>query len=171
MNKLKHLNKILYFICKIILWGIGAFASIIIMIILFLYICEWVWPEMLGSYDLGNKIYLLDWDEGTKIIVRGTSIHGKTCYGGSYLIPTYENACDSLGNFAEYVVDAKSDNKWIIVKTDNKLNHTSKYYIMNKKFDSEKINEEKILQKYVWEFKDSTEFADRCKQEGIQIKW
>ena len=43
------------------------------------------------------------------MIVLGSNMYGKTCYGGSQLIPTYENQYDSLGHFAEYVIDAKAD--------------------------------------------------------------
>ena len=62
---------------------------------------------------------MLEGDKTTKTIVYGTSIKGKTCYSGEPLIPTYDNQYDSIGNFAEYVVDAKADDNWIIAKTDH----------------------------------------------------
>ena len=115
MKVYKSTDRIIHFLGKGILYIIGCLLTV--------YICftatEWFWPELNGSYSLGNGIYMLEWDGGGKIIVNGTSIEGNTCYGGESLIPTYENGYDSLGHFAEYVVDAKADDSWIIVKTNN----------------------------------------------------
>ena len=114
---------------------------------------------------------MLEGDKTTKTIVYGTSIKGKTCYSGEPLIPTYENQYDSLGNFAEYVVDAKADDNWIIAKTDNKLNHRRRYYIINKQHDIETLDAKEIIEKYITNFTDSCEFANKCFSNGIRIKW
>lgn len=105
------------------------------------------------------------------MIVKGSIIRGNTCYGGSLLIPTYENRYDSVGNYAEYVVDAKADDNWIIAKTDNKLNHRRKYYIINKQHDIETSDAKEIVARDITSFTDSCEFAEKCFSNGISIKW
>ncbi|MBR1654935.1 MAG: hypothetical protein IJ698_00745 [Prevotella sp.] len=89
----------------------------------FFYLTDWIWPEFNGSHSLGNNIYMVEWDGGGRMIVKGTNIKGNACYGGERLIPTYVNQYDSIGNVSEYVVDAKADDKWVIVKTDNRSTH------------------------------------------------
>ena len=133
--------------------------------------CEWIWPEFEGSYNLGNGIYMLEWERGGRIIVKGSFIRGRTCYGGSLLIPTDESQFDSACNFAEYVIDAKFDNNWIIAKTGNYSNGENKYYIVDKSFDSEKTSEEDIIKNYILDFSDSLTFAEACHLKGIKIKW
>ena len=144
---------------------------LVVFAILFMYSCEWVWPESCGSYNLGNGIYMMEWDGGGRVIVKGTNNRGKTCYGGSYLIPTYESGYDSAGNFAEYVIDAKYDNNWIIAKTGNYINGENKYYIVDKSFDLEKTSEEDIVKNYIFDYSDSLTFAEACHVKGINIKW
>ena len=150
----------LYWIMGMLLLAIG-----------FLYISEWIWPEFGGSYNLGNGIYMMEWDGGGRVIVKGSYIRGRTCYGGSQLIPTYESGYDSAGNFAEYVIDAKYDNNWIIAKTGNYSNGENKYYIVDKSFDIEKTSEEDIVENYIFDFTDSLSFANVCHQKGIKLKW
>ncbi len=90
---------------------------------------------------------MLDWDGGGRIIVRGTSIEGNTCYGGERLIPTYENQYDSTGNIVEYVVDATSDENWIIAKTENKVTLQRQYHIIDKRNLTNEIATEEIIKK------------------------
>jgi hypothetical protein len=33
--------------------------SLLVFAILFMYSCEWIWPEFEGSYNLGNGIYMM----------------------------------------------------------------------------------------------------------------
>ena len=139
--------------------------------ILFMYSCEWVWQEAWGSYDLGNGIYMMEWEGGGRVIVKGTNVEGRSCFGGSYLIPTYESRYDSTGNFAEYVIDAKFDNNWIIAKTGNYINGENKYYIVDKSFDLEKTSEEDIVKNFIFDYSDSLTFAKACHVKGIKIKW
>ena len=120
-------------------------TSVFVIILLLIYASDWIWPEHNGSYDLGNNIYMLEWDGGGKIIVNGTRIKGNTCYSGESLIPTYENQYDSLGHFAEYVVDAKADDSWIIVKTNNHINNQRNYYILDKRHNTNKISAQDII--------------------------
>ena len=114
---------------------------------------------------------MVEWDGGGRMIVKGTNIKGNACYGGERLIPTYVNQYDSIGNVSEYVVDAKADDKWVIVKTDNRSTHQKKYYIINKKHGIEKLIAKDIIEKYIVSFIDSTEFSSVCHKERIQIEW
>ena len=159
------------FIGKTFLLILGITTSVFVIILLLIYASDWIWPEYNGSYDLGNNIYMLEWDGGGKIIVNGTRIKGNTCYSGESLIPTYENQYDSLGHFAEYVVDAKADDSWIIVKTNNHINNQRNYYILDKRHNTNKISAQDIINTKIKAFTDSIEFAKSCSKNRIDIKW
>ena len=159
------------FIGKTFLLILGITTSVFVIILLLIYASDWIWPEYNGSYDLGNNIYMLEWDGGGKIIVNGTRIKGNICYSGESLIPTYENQYDSLGHFAEYVVDAKADDSWIIVKTNNHINNQRNYYILDKRHNTNKISAQDIINTKIKAFTDSIEFAKSCSKNRIDIKW
>lgn len=170
----KFLKKTIYIVCKYITLSYGIIISIFIIFILFLSVlsvCEWFWPEWNGSYNLGNNIYMLEWDGGGRVIVNAWEIRGKTCFGGEQLIPTYENGYDSLGRFAEYVVDAKADDNWVIVRTNNHVNSQRKYYIINKQYNPEEMTGAEIVDTKIECFTDSNEFVNKCFKNGIDIKW
>lgn len=171
MNMIKFLDKAMVFIGKTFLLILGITTSVFVIILLLIYASDWIWPEYNGSYDLGNNIYMLEWDGGGKIIVNGTRIKGNTCYSGESLIPTYENQYDSLGHFAEYVVDAKADDSWIIVKTNNHINNQRNYYILDKRHNTNKISAQDIINTKIKAFTDSIEFAKSCSKNRIDIKW
>ena len=145
---------------------VGVIETAIALFVLYLLF----WPDD-SSYDLGNNIYMMEWDGGGRLIVLCSHVEGKKCYGGSYLIPTYENSVDSNGEFAEYVVTAKSDEKWVIVKTDNFQSKQHKYYIINKDYDPNEMTTEEIINTKIDCFTDSSEFANKCLENGISIKW
>ena len=168
---IKFLDKTMVFIGKTFLLILGITTSVFVIILLLIYASDWIWPEYNGSYDLGNNIYMLEWDGGGKIIVNGTRIKGNTCYSGESLIPTYENQYDSLGHFAEYVVDAKADDSWIIVKTNNHINNQRNYYILDKRHNTNKISAQDIINTKIKAFTDSIEFAKSCSKNRIDIKW
>jgi len=69
---------------------------------------------------------------------------------------------NSIGNFAEYVVDAKSDDNWVIAKTDNHISNQRKYYILNKKYNPNEMTVEDIINTRIECFTDSSEFAKKC---------
>lgn len=142
-----------------------------ICLIVFLYISSWWFPEFCGSYNLGNNIYMLDCDGGGRIIVSGSSFDGNTCIGGAQLIPTYENHLDSLGNFAEIVIEAEADENWIIAKTENKRNLQRKYYILDKRNITDKVDSEVIIKTRIRSFADSIEFAEQCHNSKIRLQW
>ena len=136
---------------------------------LFLFISNWWFSEFNGSYSLGKNIYMIDWDGGGKIIVRGTSIEGNTCYGGERLIPLYEEQYDTIGNVVEYVEDAASYENWIVARTNNKITRQRKYYILDKKTISDKMSTEEIIKKIEC-FMDSILFEQKCSKENINLK-
>lgn len=171
MNLIKFLDKAMVFIGKTFLLILGITTSVFVIILLSIYASDWIWPEYNGSYDLGNNIYMLEWNGGGKIIVNGTTIEGNTCYSGEPLIPTYENQYDSIGNFAEYVVDAKSDDNWVIAKTNNHISNQRKYYILNKKYNPNKMTVEDIINTQIECFRDSSKFATKCLSNGVKAKW
>ena len=113
-----------------------AFAAIIM-----LFSSEWLFPEWNGSYSLGNGIYMMEWDGPGRIIVQGSNIHGRTCYGGSLIIPTNEEECDSMGY---------------------------KYYILNKSFALD-LPSERIVDEYREVFLSEDSFMQACDLKGIEI--
>ena len=115
--------------------------------------------------------YMMEWDNGGRIIVKGSTIRGNTCYGGSVIIPFNKNRNDINGNFAEYVVDANADDNWIIVKSNNHSTHQKRYYIIEKNEEIEQLHQEDIIAKYIVSFSDSIEFANECFKKGIGISW
>lgn len=137
----------------------------------FFFMSDWWCPEFNGSYNLGKNIYMIDWDGEGKIIVRGTSVEGNTCYGGERLIPLYENQYDTLGNVVEYVEDAVSDEYWIIARTNNKVTLQRKYYILDKRKISDKMATEEIIKNQIESFADSIDFAKNCSNKKIKVKW
>lgn len=171
MKVFRSLDKILRLLGKSAIFFVVGIAAIYICFVAFVYAATWFWPDFYGSYSLGNNIYMLEWDGGGKMIVNGTRIEGNTCYGGEPLIPTYENQYDSIGNFAEYVVDAKSDDNWVIAKTDNHISNQRKYYILNKKYNPNEMTVEDIINTRIECFTDSSEFAKKCLSYGVLIKW
>lgn len=171
MNFWGLLDKLLRFLGKSAFFFLIGILVIYICFAVFVYAATWLWPDFYGSYSLGNNIYMLEWDGGGKIIVNGTRIKGNTCYGGESLIPTYENQYDSLGHFAEYVVDAKADDSWIIVKTNNHINNQRNYYILDKRHNTNKISAQDIINTKIKAFTDSIEFAKSCSKNRIDIKW
>ncbi len=165
------MSKILIFITKTVLLVSGAIIALFLCFMLFSFATDWIWPEFNGSYHLGKNIYMMEWDGGGKVIVIGNNIKGRTCYGGESLIPTYENQYDSLGNLAEYVIDAKYDDKWIIARTNNKISNQRKFYIIDKRYIDDSISAEVILSCQTEMYTDSTEFSKRCQNYGIMLKW
>ena len=105
--------------------------SIVILLFIFLYVSEWTNPEFHGSHDLGDGIYLIDWNQGS-IIVHGIRIVGNTCYSGSEIIPSYECQYDSIGRRNEFILKADTIKKWVIAKTQTINPYGSKYYILDK---------------------------------------
>ncbi len=171
MNVFGLLDKLLRLLGKSAFFFLIGILAIYFCFAAFLYTATWLWPGFYGSYSLGNNIYMLEWDGGGKIIVNGTRIKGNTCYGGEPLIPTNENQYDSLGHFAEYVIEAKANNNWIIVRTNNHMNNQRKYYILDKRYNPNNTPVEDIVNTKIELYSDSSEFAKKCSIHHIDIKW
>lgn len=159
-------------------WSIRCLAYIEIGIIgryIFLCICfgatEWICPEVWGSYSLGKNIYMLENEGYGRFIVQGWSMSGRVCRSGENIVPLMSEMYDSLGQRAQYVVDAKYNRESIIVRTDNYQTHCRKYYIISKDFTDERIQVDSIINNYLWEFTDSTEFIARCEKDGIPLRF
>lgn len=170
MRTIRFIDNIVKFLGKTTLvFSIGIFI-VWACFTLFLFMSNWWYPEFNGSYNLGKNIYMLDWDSGGRIIVRGASFEGNTCYGGELLIPTYENQYDSMGNEVEYVTDAVSDEHWIIARTNNKITLQRKYYIIDKRNITDEMTTEEIIKNRIRSFVDSIEFAEKCSNYNINIQ-
>ena len=110
---------------------------------------------------------MMEWDGPGRIIVQGSNIHGRTCYGGSLIIPTYEEEYDSTGNLTEWVIDAAFDDKYIVAYSYNNILKGYKYYIINKSFDLD-IPTERIVSEYRDVFLNEDSFNLYCKLKGIE---
>lgn len=140
-----------------------------IFLVVFLFSTEWFWPEMHGSSHIGNGLYLLERDGGP-IIVKGTNIHGKTCYGGDYIIPTYDCSYDSTGKRNEYVLKEMHNDKWILVKDTILTLAGNKYYLIEKNFPSE-CSANIITKEFITSFPDSISFLEYVHSHNIDINW
>jgi len=173
--EVKNNNKkkwdIIYVICKVFLFVEIAIVAIPIVILLYFgawEVVSWIRPELDGSYNLGKGVYMLEWDGGGRIIVQCHSLNHKTCTGGSRLIPKLEDGYEGKG---DYVIDAEFDENWIITRTDNRLNHERKFYIIDKSFDKDTTDADEIINNYIYSFTDSIAFANECEKRGIKLKW
>ena len=131
-----------------------------------LFMSEWLWPELWGSHSLGAGLDMVDGDcPEDRAVIYSSNLHGKTCYGGTYIIPTYEEKYDSLGNFIEYVIDAKSDENHIYVITFMKTDNKRKYYIIDKSYEVTTLYyPEYIRKRYTTLMDDSVKFKKLWKQ-------
>jgi hypothetical protein len=133
---------------------------------------EWLFPEWNGSHNLGNNLYMMEWDGGGRIIVFCSNKEGRTCYGGPRVIPTNERAFDDHGNYAELVENAKVDERWIVVKSKRFQEGTHCYYLIDKNFNIEGLDWNKsdsIIQSNITGPLDSLEFCTILKKRNINL--
>jgi hypothetical protein len=165
-------------ILNAILCIVGCILSVFLLFIAFFYISPWIFPSLWGSYSLGKNLYLVTeehcfYHENKRfqgyVILQGTQIEGKVCHGGEYVVPTYENYYDSIGNYREFVTESKHNDNWIIIKTYIIPEKRNKYYIIRKDFD-ENISVEEIVSKHVKEFETYHSFIDACNALSIDIR-
>ena len=109
---------------------------------------------------------MMEWDSPGRIIVQGSYIRGNTCYGGSLIIPTYDEEYDSLGNWKEWVVEASSNERWVAAYTYNTDLKGYKYYVLDKLFDTT-LDVDEIVRRYRKVYVDKDSFDAFCKKEGI----
>lgn len=108
----------------------------IIFIIIFFFTCNQIW----GDHPLGNNFSLLDGDCREDRIIVYCSNEDRICSGGIYVIPTYERHYNKDGRYAEYVVEAESDKKWIVAKTFQIDEKKEYYWIIDKDFSLDNID-------------------------------
>jgi hypothetical protein len=148
---------------------ITAITISIIFALLFIlfFSSEWLFPEWNGSYDLGNGLYMMDWERGNRIIVHCSNKEGRTCYGGSPVIPhNYPREV--------YVKDAKANQEWIIVKAVMTENNQPCYYLIDKSFNIEGLNWgidncDSIIQSHIISTIDSLDFEKKLRQRKIDL--
>ena len=107
-----------------------------------------------GDNPLGNRFSLLEGDcKEDRIIVYCTN-KDRICSGGMYVIPTYKRHINAKGEYAEYVEDAESNDRWIVAKTIQIAENKANYWILDKNFsientDCEKNDCDSIIQSHV----------------------
>lgn len=155
---------------KKLLKFVVLFISTVVVFILILDLSgNWLFPKWLGSYNLGNGLYMLDWDKETRIIVLCSRKKGNTCYGGTYVIPhltIYEE---------EYVETANANEKWVIVRASTVDDRKLCYYLIDKSF---KVNEkwdfahaDSVIQSHIIRTFDSIEYKQILKHKGVNLKF
>jgi hypothetical protein len=124
--------------------------------------------NFLANNNLGNNFSLLEGDKmEDRIIVYCTGESFGSCYSGVPVIPSRE---DTL---TLYVIEAKSDADWIIVKTKS-TDKTIKYWVVDKRFkmkfeydDEGKFYE--FIQKQVIGPYEKDEFNNQLKDRNINL--
>jgi hypothetical protein len=156
---------------KTVKFIITSIAVICALVLLF-FSSEWLFPSWNGSYNLGNNLYMMDWDNNTRIIVFCSNKKGRTCYGGTYVIPDVKK-----NKYPTYVDSAKSNEKWIIVKAIGYIDDKEYYYIVDKHFDAESLKKfncsecDSILQSHIIGALNYQEFNKKTKELGIDLKF
>lgn len=154
---------------KLIIIGVIAIVIVGLPIGLFIF-SEWLFPSLWGSYNLGNGLYMMEWDNNSRLIVYNSHPRGKTCYSGIPIIPT------SLSENIR-VADAKSNNDWIIVEAyqnNDTLNRF--YYLIDKSYrviglDWKKDNCDSIIQSYIFRFDNEQLFQNKLYELGIELSF
>lgn len=128
------------------------------------------------SGSLGGKFTIFEGDKlEDRVIVYCTGYSFGSCKAGIYVVPTYEKHYDENGNYAEYVEMAKSNKKWIIVKTIQIKDNEENYWIISKDFslenvDCNKVSCDSIIQSHVTGALNYQEFTAKTKELGINLK-
>jgi hypothetical protein len=123
---------------------------------------------LFGSHNLGGKFFLLEGDKLTdKVIVYSTRSFGCS-YTGIPVIPA------DVVNPSIYVESAKSNRKWIIVRSE-KIDQTESYWIVNKDFklnldNCAEMHCDSIIQSHVIGPLDLVAFNDKLKELKINLK-
>ena len=141
----------------------SIFFILIIGVLLSLFcVSEWLWPELWGSRSLGNGLYLINWENNTKIVVYCKTPRGNTCYNGSYVVPS-----GPVSTMKEYVIEAVSNEHYIIILSYLIDQDKSKYYIISKEYSD--INDPllEIKEKHLHPFEDYSHFSNKCDSLGI----
>jgi hypothetical protein len=150
---------------------ISVTCSIIFTLILaFFFSLDWLFPEWWsGSRNLGNNLYMMDWEKGNKIIVYCSNKSGRACYGGSSVIP--HNHPREV-----FVEEAIANKEWVIVKAVTTESNQLCYYLIDKSFNIEGLTWEtvscdSIIQSHIIKTYDSLYFKNLLKQRQIDLRF
>ena len=158
MNKfLSTLKKIVYILCGSVVVLVVVVLLLLVLFFVLWWISDWVCPQMNGSQPLGKNIHLVDWDGGEQIIVVGTDMRGRACYGGIYLIPTRndepKDGEDSL--IREKIINVTPTNDWIEVTTFRAEENKNYYYLIDKRSIPKNNTNIDIVKEHFYCFDDS----------------
>lgn len=124
----------------------------------------WSFPQVWGSYDLGNGFYMIEYDQG-RIIVYGTNMAGNTCFGGNYVIPSFEKSyTKDLQHRKLIVLDAFFDDSWIIAPLYDLEEEEKIFAVFNKKTIADNSEEYK---ESVYYFFDIQDLQNYCAENDI----
>lgn len=126
--------------------------------------------------NLGNNLFLMEGDSDTdKIIVYCTGKDLFGCYSGACIVPPNKLELNKQGQFderyyLEYVKTAKSNKKYVFVKTYNDNDKKKNYWLIDKSFDENNIQSETIISSYLTGPLDSVQFYQLLKERDIDLK-
>lgn len=158
MNKsLSTLKWIVYILCGSVVVLVAVVLLMLVLFFVLWWVTDWVCPQMNGSQPLGKNIHLVDWDGGEQIIVVGTDMRGRACYGGIYLIPTRndepKDGEDSL--IREKIINVTPTNDWIEVTTFRAEENKNYYYLIDKRSIPKNNTNIDIVKEHFYCFDDS----------------
>lgn len=89
-------------------------------------------------------------------------------------MPNYEEHYDEKGNYAEYVENASSDDKWVIATTIRTIDQKRNYWIINKNFslqgvDCDELNCDSIIRSNVIGPLGAKQFESRLAELKISL--
>lgn len=137
----------------------------VVVVIVSYIVGIWCFPELCGSYNLGNNIYMLDWDGNTRIIVFCSSKEGNVCKSGVRLIPKDLNYDITVEN-------VNFNDRWIIAKTSNKKTIDIKYYLIDKSFSIDDDYSGIVnLERYIYSESDSINFWGILNENDVDLRF
>src|SRR5215203_2650211 len=130
--------------------------------------------QMWGDNDLGDNFSLMEGDRTEdKIIVYCSGRSAGVCMAGTFIVPSYSRHMDTQGHYAEYVETAKSNDDFIIVKTNQIKEKKANYWIIDKDLkiaNCDKINCDSIIQSHVLGPLDERAFQIKRAELKINLK-
>lgn len=128
-----------------------------------------------GANDLGDNFSLLEGDRTEdRVIVYCSGRIAGACTGGTYIVPSYARHMDTDGRYAEYVETAKSNDDFIIAKTNQVQDKRVNYWIINKDFqinNCDNSNCDSIIQSHVLGPLEKSEFQKKTNELKINLKF
>lgn len=92
---------------------------------------------------------------------------------GTFIVPSYSRHIDSAGHYAEYVDNAKSNDDFIIAKTNQVKDKKVNYWIINKGFklaNCDNTNCDSIIKSHVFGPFDKSQFERKMSELKIDLK-